>query len=233
MLMKKRVLEANLSLKDNNLIKLTWGNVSEIDRKNGIVAIKPSGIEYNKLGLEDIVVVDLNGEIIEGNLNPSSDLETHLELYKNFPEINSIVHTHSTWATIHSQAHLEINVMGTTHADTFNGNVPLTREMTKKEIEKDYELNTAKVIVETFKNRLLSENEIPAVLVFDHGPFVWGTSVNEALENAIILEEISKMHYFTKLINSSKNKIADFLLDKHYYRKHGEESYYGQKKNEE
>lgn len=224
--LKEDVLEANLLLPEYNLVTFTWGNVSGIDREKNLVVIKPSGIPYEEMTENKMVVVNLNGEVVEGNLKPSSDTATHLELYKNFPTIGGIVHTHSPWATSWAQAGKGIPCYGTTHADHFYGQVPCTREMKEPEIEGEYEKETGKVIVETFRN--LNPKEIKAVLVNSHGPFVWGENSQQAVKNSVVLEEIAKMAYHTVQINNNKNSINNSLLDKHFLRKHGENSYYGQ-----
>lgn len=223
--MKKSVFEANRLLKDSGLIVLTWGNVSQIDRESGYVVIKPSGVSYSAMRVEDMVVVDLEGNVIEGDLKPSSDLPTHLELYKAFPEIGGITHTHSRWATVFSQAGVPIPAMGTTHADMFYGPVPVTRKLTEQEIRGAYEKETGKVIVETFLDR--NPNEIPAVLVHSHGPFIWGKNAMKSVENAITLEEVAMMAYYTLQITPTA-QIQQTLLDKHFLRKHGANAYYGQ-----
>lgn len=223
--MKKSVFEANRLLKDSGLIVLTWGNVSQIDRESGYVVIKPSGVSYDAMRAEDMVVVDLEGNVIEGDLKPSSDLPTHLELYKAFPEIGGITHTHSRWATVFSQAGAPIPALGTTHADVFYGPVPVTRKLTEQEIRGAYEKETGKVIVETFSGR--NPNEIPAVLVHSHGPFIWGKNAMKSVENAITLEEVAMMAYYTLQITPTA-QIQQTLLDKHFLRKHGANAYYGQ-----
>ena len=223
--MKKSVFEANRLLKDSGLIVLTWGNVSQIDRESGYVVIKPSGVSYDAMRAEDMVVVDLEGNVIEGDLKPSSDLPTHLELYKAFPEIGGITHTHSRWATVFSQAGAPIPALGTTHADVFYGPVPVTRKLTEQEIRGAYEKETGKVIVETFLGR--NPNEIPAVLVHSHGPFIWGKNAMKSVENAITLEEVAMMAYYTLQITPTA-QIQQTLLDKHFLRKHGANAYYGQ-----
>lgn len=228
---KKEVYEANLELAKSGLVILTWGNVSQIDREKGLIVIKPSGVDYSSMKLEDMVVVDMKGNVVEGKHTPSSDLLTHIELYKNFPNIHGITHTHSTFATSFAQAGEDIVVFGTTHADTFYGNIPCTEKMSKEEIENNYGLNTGKIIVRTFKDK--DYESIPAVLVHSHGPFIWGKSAKESVKNAIILEEVSKMAYLTKTINSHKEKISQDLLNKHYHRKHGKNAYYGQKENKD
>lgn len=222
---KKSVFDANRLLKDSGLIVLTWGNVSQIDRKNGYIVIKPSGVAYDTMTAEDMVVVDLEGHIVEGNLKPSSDLPTHLELYKAFPKIGGITHTHSRWATIFSQAGLSIPALGTTHADTFYGTVPVTRKMTDQEIRGEYEKETGIVIVETFSK--INPNNVPAVLVHSHGPFTWGENALKSVENAIVLEETAMMAWNTIYLNP-RAQLQQALLDKHYLRKHGINAYYGQ-----
>ncbi len=224
--LKEKVYEANISLKKNALITLTWGNVSEIDRKNGLVAIKPSGIAYEAMSLDDIVIVDLNGNIIEGKWRPSSDLPTHLEIYKSFPEICGITHTHSRWATVFAQAGMSIPELGTTHADTFYGDIPCTRKLTDREIAGEYEKETGKIICEAFSGR--NPFDIPGVLVYSHGPFTWGENAEKSVENAVILEEIAMMAWHTLKLNPNV-KFQSVLADKHYFRKHGANAYYGQK----
>lgn len=223
---KERVLYANLLLKKEKLITLTWGNVSEIDREKGYVVIKPSGVDYESMTADDMVVVDLTGKVIEGNKNPSSDTPTHLELYRRFPKIGGITHTHSRWATIFSQCGKSIPALGTTHADTFYGDVPCTRKMTADEIGGEYELETGKVISELFTNETIMH--IPGALVHSHGPFTWGKNSIDSVKNAIILEEVAMMAWHTVIMNPDI-KIQPELLRKHYLRKHGENAYYGQK----
>ena len=225
--LKKKVYEANLLLKESGLITLTWGNVSEIDRKKGLIAIKPSGVEYDKMCPEDIVITDLEGNVVEGELRPSSDLPTHIELYKNFPEITAVAHTHSRWATVFAQAGKSIPMLGTTHADTFFGDVPCTRAMTAEEIAGDYEKETGTVIVEAFSDK--DPTAIPGVVVFSHGPFTWGNSALGAVKNAIVLEEVAMMAWNTLMLNNQAT-FQQELADKHYYRKHGAGAYYGQEK---
>ena len=222
---KESVFEANRLLKDSGLIVLTWGNVSQIDKETGYVVIKPSGVAYDTMKAEDMVVVDLEGRVVEGKLRPSSDLPTHLELYKAFPDVGGITHTHSRWATIFSQAGMAIPALGTTHADTFYGDVPVTRKMTDEEIQGEYEKETGKVIVETFAS--LDPNTIPAVLVQSHGPFIWGKDAMKSVENAIVLEETAMMAWNTMCLNPNAT-LQQTLLDKHYLRKHGSGAYYGQ-----
>lgn len=222
---KEQVLQANLLLKSSGLVVLTWGNVSQIDRETGYIVIKPSGVDYSQMKAEDMVVVDLNGKVIEGDLKPSSDLPTHIELYKAFADIGGVTHTHSRWATIYSQAGLPVRALGTTHADTFYGDVPVTRRLTAQEISGDYEKETGTVIVEAFQN--IDPNNVPGVLVNSHGPFTWGKDAMKSVENAIVLEEVSAMAYATLDLNPAVT-IQKELLDKHFLRKHGKNAYYGQ-----
>lgn len=223
---KEKVFRANILLPRYNLITLTWGNVSEIDRKTGLVVIKPSGVSYDNMTAEDMVVVDLEGNKVEGKLNPSSDTPTHLELYRRFPEIGGITHTHSRWATIFSQCGMNIPALGTTHADTFYGDVPCTRKMTDEEIFGEYELETGRVIAELFTEDTVTK--VPGVLVNSHGPFSWGKDSMKSVENAVVLEEVAMMAWHTLMMNETVN-FQQALLDKHYLRKHGENAYYGQK----
>ena len=226
--LKQSVCEANCNLPKHGLVPFTWGNVSGVDRASGLMVIKPSGVEYEDLLPEHMVVVELqSGKVVEGKLRPSSDTDTHLELYRKFPEIGGIVHTHSQWATTFAQSRMGIPAFGTTHADYFYGEVPCTREMTKAEIGGSYELETGKVIVETFANK--NPMEIPAVLVCNHGPFAWGTSPDDAVYHAVVLEECAKMAWQNLLYNPAQQPIAQELLDKHFLRKHGKNAYYGQK----
>ncbi len=225
--LKERVLEANLELQRRNLVIYTWGNVSGIDREKGLVVIKPSGVPYEELTADKMVVLDLEGNKVEGDLNPSSDTATHLELYRNFPEIGGVVHTHSVFATAWAQSGQNIPCYGTTHADYFYGEIPCTRMMTREEVEQDYELNTGKVIVETFKNR--DYNYTPGVLVAGHGPFTWGTDPANAVHNSVVLEELARMALYTIQINPLVGGIPDYILNKHFYRKHGKDAYYGQR----
>ncbi|MBR2875662.1 MAG: L-ribulose-5-phosphate 4-epimerase [Clostridia bacterium] len=228
--LKEQVYKANMLLPEYNLVTFTWGNVSAIDREKNLVVIKPSGVEYNELTPSDMVVVDLfSGEVAEGDKNPSSDTPTHLELYKAFENIGGIVHTHSRMATSFAQAGRGIVPLGTTHSDYFYGEIPCTREMTGAEIKGAYEAETGNVIVETFKNRGIDPDDIPGVLVKNHGPFSWGTDAFNAVHNAVVLEEVANMNFNTLLINPDVAKINRNLLDKHYLRKHGKNAYYGQK----
>ena len=226
--LKKKVCEANLELVRRGVVIYTWGNVSEIDREKELVVIKPSGVEYGSMKPEDMVVVDLNkGNVIDGKYRPSSDTATHLELYRAFPSIGGITHTHSINAVAFAQAGCDIPALGTTHADYFYGDIPCTRELTKKEVEDAYELNTGKVIVECFLNRNINPIRVPGVLVKNHGPFSWGKDANEAVYHAVIMDTVSEMALKTLGINSSAS-IAQYVLDKHYSRKHGVAAYYGQ-----
>lgn len=228
--LKKEVYEANLKLKEYNLITLTWGNVSAISKDRKYVVIKPSGVDYAEMTADMMVVTDLKGNVVEGTLRPSSDLDTHLELYRNYPEIKSVVHTHSRWATATAQAERSIECYGTTHADSFYGTVPCTRHLTENEIKYDYELNTGRVIVETINNLKISPISVPAILVCKHGPFAWGETPKKAVENALVLEECAYMAYICKtLTNGDVSTAPQVLQDKHYFRKHGENAYYGQK----
>ncbi|WP_438763658.1 L-ribulose-5-phosphate 4-epimerase [Enterococcus sp. AZ194] len=228
--MKARVFEANLILPKLGLVKLTWGNVSEINRELGIIVIKPSGVDYEKMTQEQMVVTDLNGQVLEKeSLQPSSDLATHVVLYNEMPSIGSIVHTHSTHAVMWAQAGRALPAYGTTHADTFYGPVPCTRQLTKKEVEEAYEVHTGNVIVERFTENKLDPEAVPAVLVYGHGPFTWGETPNKAVQNSLVLEEVCKMASETEKLTPEVEPIPQFLLDKHYFRKHGETAYYGQK----
>ena len=232
--LKKKVFEANLRLVEYNLVVLTWGNVSGIDREKGLFVIKPSGVPYSTMTADDMVVMDLDGNKVEGDLNPSSDTPTHLELYRCFDDIGGIVHTHSPWACSWAQAGRDVPAYGTTHADFANGAVPCTRGLTEAEVCGEYELNTGKVIVEEFAKRGIAPSECPAVLIHRHGPFTWGKNAFAAVDNALILEEVCKMAYQTEsvaaLSSDSDIGIEKYLLDKHYQRKHGKNAYYGQNK---
>lgn len=227
--LKKRVYDANMALVEYNLVIFTWGNVSEYDVETGLVGIKPSGVDYNSLKPEDIVLVNLDGEVMEGHYKPSSDTATHIEIYKHFKDVRGVVHTHSPWATSFAQAGKPIKALGTTHADYFYGDIPCTRPMTAAEITDEYEKNTGKVIVETFET--INPNEIPGVIVHEHGPFAWGKSPEDAVHNAVVMEEVAKMAYRTQMILASEmnNALQKELLDKHFLRKHGNKAYYGQK----
>jgi len=227
--LRKEVLEANLKLVEHKLVIFTWGNVSGIDRSKNLIVIKPSGVSYDKLDYTDMVILDLEGNIVEGKLKPSSDTPTHLILYKNFPNIGGVVHTHSEWATSFAQAGMGIPCYGTTHADYFYGEIPCTRKMREDEVKGDYEKETGKVIVECFRDK--NPDEIPGVLVHSHGPFAWGKNPNEAVHNAVVLEEIAKIAFRTRVLNKEIIPIEQYLLDKHFLRKHGKNAYYGQSKN--
>ncbi len=227
--LKKQVYEANMELPRRGLITYTWGNVSGIDRDKGYFVIKPSGVEYERLTVDDMVVMDLQGNQIEGNYRPSSDTPTHLELYLQFPEVGGIVHTHSPEATAWAQAGRSIPLYGTTHADYFFGEIPCARSLTPDEIEEAYEKNTGVVIVETFKKRELNPMYTPGVLCTNHGPFTWGKDAAEAVYNAVVLEEVAKMAARTESLNPQVKPAPDCIRDKHFFRKHGANAYYGQK----
>lgn len=228
--LKQKVYEANMELPERGLVTYTWGNVSGIDRETGYFVIKPSGVEYDKLRPEDMVVMDLAGNKLEGKYNPSSDTPTHMVLYKSYPEIGGIVHTHSTEATSWAQACRDIPLYGTTHADYFYGDVPCARSLTPEETHADYEGNTGRVIVETFTKRGLQPMHTPGVLLANHGPFTWGADAAQAVHNAVVLEEVAKMAFRTELLQPSVKPAPDYIRDKHFFRKHGENAYYGQGK---
>lgn len=224
--LKQLVYEANMELPARGLVTYTWGNVSGIDRKKGLFVIKPSGVPYEKLKPSDMVVINLDGEKVEGNLNPSSDTPTHLELYKAFEELGGVVHTHSPWATSWAQAGRGIPCYGTTHADYFYGEILCTRNLTTEEIEHDYEKNTGLVIIETLKGQ--NPMYVPGILCTNHGPFTWGKDALEAVHNAVVLEEVAKMAYRAEHLKQELKKAPQDLQDKHFFRKHGENAYYGQ-----
>lgn len=224
--LKKQVLEANLLLPKYGLVTFTWGNVSGIDLESGLVVIKPSGVPYEGMTEEDMVVVDLDGKRVEGQWKPSSDTPTHVELYKAFPALGGIVHTHSRWATTFAQAGLDIPAMGTTHGDYFYGDIPCTRKMTPQEIAGEYEKETGRVIIETFAGK--SPADIPGVTVHSHGPFAWGKDAMDAVHNAVVMEEVAFMDWHAMMINPAAGRMQQELLDKHYLRKHGKNAYYGQ-----
>ena len=225
--LKEQVYEANMLLPQHHLVTFTWGNVSGVDRESGLMAIKPSGIEYEQLSPEDMVLVDIEtGKKVEGKWNPSSDTATHCELYRSFATIGGVVHTHSRWATIFSQMGRGVPALGTTHGDYFYGEIPCTRKMTPEEIAGEYELETGKVIVETFQGK--SPEDIPAVLVHSHGPFAWGTDAKNAVHNGVVLEEVAFMAWHDLLLDPGLPPMQQELLDKHYLRKHGANAYYGQ-----
>ncbi len=227
--LKRKVCDANRMLPRLNLVTLTWGNVSGIDRERRLVVIKPSGVPYGELTPEKMVVVDFDGKVAEGGFRPSSDTPTHLVLYRSFPKIGAVVHTHSTYATVWAQSNMDIPSYGTTQGDYMYGDIPCTRRMTKEEIQGDYEKETGNVIVETFRKRNLSSEMMPAVLVANHGPFVWGQDPQNAVENALILEKVAQMAAFTVAVNRGAPRMQKELQDKHYFRKHGADAYYGQK----
>lgn len=227
-LLKQKVLEANLLLPKYGLVTFTWGNVSGIDREKGLVVIKPSGVPYDGMTADDMVVVDLDGNVVDGRYKPSSDTPTHLELYKAFPSMGGICHTHSSYATSWAQAGRDVPCYGTTHADYFYGAIPCLRCLTKVEIDEAYERNTGKLIVSEFARLNLDPSAMPAVLCKNHGPFTWGKDALEAVHAAVVLEEVAKMAYRTEQINPSVQPAPQELQDKHYYRKHGENAYYGQ-----
>lgn len=227
--LKQQVLEANLALPRHNLVTFTWGNVSAVDRERGLMVIKPSGVEYQHMTLDDMVVVEIEtGTVVEGDKKPSSDTDTHRVLYLNFADIGGIVHTHSRHATVWAQAGLDIPAWGTTHADYFYGAIPCTRKMTDAEITEKYEWQTGEVIVKTFSERQLSPRDIPAVLVHSHGPFAWGKDADTAVHNAVVLEEVAYMGIYSRQLMPQLESMQQSLLDKHYLRKHGEHAYYGQ-----
>ncbi|MEG2186475.1 MAG: L-ribulose-5-phosphate 4-epimerase [Clostridia bacterium] len=228
--LKQQVYEANLLLPKYNLVTFTWGNVSGIDRERGLFVIKPSGVPYEELTAEDMVVVDLEGKKVEGKLNPSSDTPTHVVLYNHFPAVGGLVHTHSRWATIWAQAAREIPPYGTTHADTIHGAVPLTRSLTPEEVARAYELETGNVIAAHFEEAHLDPAAVPCVLLRNHGPFAWGKNAMEAVHNAVVLEEVAMMAWHTEALPRERplDCVPDYVMEKHYLRKHGPEAYYGQ-----
>ena len=226
--LKKQVYEANMELPKRGLITYTWGNVSGIDRESGIFAIKPSGVEYEDLTADDMVLVDLEGNVVEGKYKPSSDTATHVELYKKYPSIGGVVHTHSTHAVAWAQAGRDIPLYGTTHADYYCGPIPCTRNLTPEEIEAAYEVNTGKVIIETFEERGINVDYIPGVICKNHGPFTWGKDADKAVYNAVVLEEVAKMALLTEQVNPKVDPAPDCIRDKHFMRKHGPNAYYGQ-----
>ena len=226
--LKEQVFQANLLLPKHGLVTFTWGNVSGVDREKGLVVIKPSGVPYETMKRDDMVVLELEtGKVVDGELKPSSDTPTHLELYKAFPNIGGIVHTHSRWATSFAQAGRGIAALGTTHGDYFYGEIPCTRKMTVEEIQAEYEKETGTVIIETFKDK--NPDAIPGVVVYSHGPFAWGKDAMDAVHNAVVMEEVAFMNIQTMTLNPSVQPMQQELLDKHYLRKHGANAYYGQK----
>lgn len=227
--LKKEVYEANMALPANNLVTLTWGNVSQVDREKGVFVIKPSGVDYNDLKPEDMVVVSLDGHVVEGNLNPSTDTPTHAFLYRHWTDLGGIVHTHSKWAVAFARAGIPVPAAGTTHADTFYGDVPVARRLTKNEVDSEYELNTGKSIVRAFESEDIDPMAVPGVLTNDHGPFTWGKDAMDAVHNAIVLDVVAEIDYHTMSLNPSQDiHVPQYLLDRHYYRKHGVNAYYGQ-----
>lgn len=224
--LKEEVYKANMELVEKGMVIYTWGNVSGIDREKGLVVIKPSGVEYEVMKPEDMVVVDMEGRVVEGSYKPSSDTPTHLVLYRTYPDIGGVVHTHSAWAVTFAQAGMNIPALGTTHADYFFGDIPCTRDLTAKEIEEAYEENTGNVIVETIADQ--DAMAIPGILVKNHGPFAWGKSPANSVYNAVVLDKVAEMAYKTMTLNPRVERVGQYLLDKHYYRKHGANAYYGQ-----
>lgn len=225
--LKQQVFAANLDLPRYGLVTFTWGNVSAIDRASGLVAIKPSGVAYETMTVDDIVVVDMEGNVVEGRLRPSSDTATHLALYRRYPSLGGVVHTHSTHATAWAQAGLAIPALGTTHADYFLGDIPCTRALTEEEVEGEYELNTGRVIIETLREG--DPLHTPGMVVYQHGPFAWGKDAHDAVHNAVVMEEVARMAWIARGINPGLKPIDSYLMDKHFMRKHGSHAYYGQK----
>lgn len=225
--LKKEVYEANIELVKKGLVIYTWGNVSGISRKDNLIVIKPSGVDYDKMTFEDMTVIDFKGDIVEGKYKPSSDTPTHIELYKKYDNIGGIVHTHSVWAVAFAQAGIPITSFGTTHADYFYGDIPCTRDLTEDEVKCAYEVNTGRVIIECIGDN--NPLDIPGIVVKNHGPFAWGTDAANSVYNAVVMEKVAEMAYKTITLNKDVNRIPQFLLDKHYYRKHGKNAYYGQR----
>ena len=228
--LKEQVYLANMELPKRKLVTYTWGNVSGIDREKGLFVIKPSGVDYDVLKPSDMVVMDLQGNQVEGTLNPSSDTKTHLELYNAFPSIGGIVHTHSPYAVAWAQAGEDLPCYGTTHADYFYGSIPCARHLTHQELDEDYERNTGMTIVETFRERRIDPKAVPAVLCYSHGPFTWGKDADQAVYHSVVLEECAKMGIFTRILNPNAAPAPQRMQDKHYLRKHGPNAYYGQRK---
>ena len=228
--LRQAVYAANMELPHRNLVTYTWGNVSGIDREKGLFVIKPSGVEYDELRPEDLVVMDLCGNKVEGDMNPSSDTKTHLVLYRAFPQLGGIVHTHSPYAVAWAQAGRDIPAYGTTHADYFYGSIPCARHLTQEELDEDYELNTGNIIVEEFKTRNIDPVAVPAVICHSHGPFTWGKDAAQAVYHAVVLEEVAKMAILTRQVDPSALPAPQRIQDKHYMRKHGPNAYYGQTK---
>lgn len=227
--LREAVYEANMLLPQYRLVTFTWGNVSQLDREKGVVAIKPSGVDYDKLRPEDMVVLDLQGNVVSGRLNPSSDTKTHLALYNAFPQIGGIVHTHSPNAVAWAQAGEDIPCYGTTHADYFYGSIPCARDLTQQEIDEDYEPNTGAVIIETFRQRGVNPSYVPAVVCRSHGPFTWGKDAAQAVYHSVVLEEVAKMAILTRQVHGDPVSAPQRIQDKHFLRKHGPNAYYGQK----
>ncbi|WP_159566784.1 L-ribulose-5-phosphate 4-epimerase [Budvicia diplopodorum] len=225
--LKQQVFAANMALPSHGLVTFTWGNVSAIDRERGLVVIKPSGVPYEIMKVEDMVVVNLHGKVVEGDYRPSSDTPTHLALYHHYPNIGGIVHTHSTYATSWAQAGRPIQALGTTHADYFLGDIPCTRALSEKEVADEYELNTGRVIIETLGD--INPLHAPGIVVYQHGPFAWGKDADDAVHNAVVMEEVAKMAWIAYGINPNLRQIDGYLMDKHFSRKHGPNAYYGQK----
>ena len=226
--LKKKVFDANIELVKKGMVIYTWGNVSGIDREKNLMVIKPSGVDYDTMTWEDMVVTDMDGKVVDGRYKPSSDTPTHLVLYKNFPNIGGVVHTHSVWGVTFAQAGLDIPAFGTTHADYFYGDIPCTRDLTEQEIEEAYEANTGNVILETFAQRNIDPMAVPGVVCKNHGPFAWGLTPAGAVYNAVVLDKVAELAYKTMTLNPETPRVHQYLLDKHYYRKHGANAYYGQ-----
>ena len=226
--LKKKVFDANIELVKKGMVIYTWGNVSGIDREKNLMVIKPSGVDYDTMTWEDMVVTDMDGKVVDGRYKPSSDTPTHLVLYKNFPKIGGVVHTHSVWGVTFAQAGLDIPAFGTTHADYFYGDIPCTRDLTEQEIEEAYEANTGNVILETFAQRNIDPMAVPGVVCKNHGPFAWGLTPAGAVYNAVVLDKVAELAYKTMMLNPETPRVHQYLLDKHYYRKHGANAYYGQ-----
>lgn len=227
--LKRIVYEENLELPKRGLIKYTWGNVSQADHEQKLFVIKPSGVDYDVMTPEDMVVCDFDGNIVEGTNRPSSDMLTHAALYRHYPNIGGVVHTHSPWAVVWSQAGKDVLCFGTTHADTFYGTVPCARYLTSEEVEAGYEANTGEVIVETLTERKIQPLAVPGILLKGHGPFTWGKNAKDAVMHAVVLEEVCKMNFYTMQLNSDAPELPNYILEKHYQRKHGKDAYYGQK----
>ena len=226
--LKKEIYHANLELVKQGLVIFSWGNVSAIDRESGFVVIKPSGVDYETMEASDMVVLNLEGQVVEGKYKPSSDTPSHLAMYREYDNIESVVHTHSEWATSWAQAGRDIPVYGTTHSDYFYGEILCTRKLTREEVETDYELNTGLVMIETLKKNKKDPLETPGIIIFNHGPFSWGETAKKAVHNAKVMEEVAKMAFRSEVINPRIQPVSNYILDKHYLRKHGKNAYYGQ-----